>query len=93
MTKKTGVNQEQNMKTESGNYRTPTQSIEHRKYEVDSKRCNLEIGDLVTPETIIGLHHGTGQPVRADLNGQVATIYFNPMHDSLMILAVSKSDN
>ena len=65
---------------------------EYRKYEVDS-RCSLDIGDLVTTDSIIGLHHETGIPVRAGLDGRVATIYFNPIHDSLMILAVSVSEN
>jgi hypothetical protein len=50
-----------------------TQSAEYRKYEVDSRRFNFEIGDLVTPETIIGWHHESGQLVRADLHGHVAT--------------------
>jgi hypothetical protein len=69
------------------------QSVEYRKYEIDSKRCNLEICDPVTPETIIGWHYANGQPVRAGLFGYIATIYFNPMHDSFMILAVSGNNN
>ena len=81
------------MKTESETHRTQAQCVEYKKYEVDYKRCNLEIGDMVWPETIVGLHPQTGQPVRAALNGQVATIYFNPMHDSLMIMAISRNDN
>jgi hypothetical protein len=69
------------------------QTVEYQKYEVDSKRCDLEISDPVTPETIIGWHYASGQPVRAGLFGHIATIYFNPMHDSLLILAVSGGNN
>jgi hypothetical protein len=61
------------------------QSVAYRKYEVDSRRFNLQITDPVTPGTIIGWHHKSGQPVVSDVSGQIATIYYNPMHDSLMI--------
>ena len=67
--------------------------IQYKKYEVDSRRFWLDIGDMVTPETVIGIHHDTGLPVKAGLHGQVATVFFNPMHDSLMILAVSTNSN
>jgi hypothetical protein len=68
---------------------TPERGVGYKKYEVDVRRCHLRTGETVTPETIIGWHHETSQPVMADLYGQVATIYFNPMHNSLMIMAVS----
>jgi hypothetical protein len=72
---------------------TSVPTVDYRKYEIDSKRCNLGIYDPVTPETIIGWHYASGQPVRAGLSGHIATIYFNPMHDSFMVLAVSGSNN
>ncbi len=62
---------------------------EYKKYEVDWRACDLYIGDPVTPETVIGLHHETRRPVTAGLDGRIVIIYYNPMHDSLMILAVS----
>jgi hypothetical protein len=68
-------------------------NTQYKKYEINSRRCRLEIGDPVTPETVIGLHHATDLPIRAGLNGQVAAIYFNPMHDSFMVLAVSDNVN
>jgi hypothetical protein len=64
--------------------------IRYRKYEVDAQTCLLETGDRVTPETIIGFYPKTNLPVRAEFEGQVATVYFNPMHDSLMITAVPR---
>jgi hypothetical protein len=81
------------MEIKSEDYLTQVKNREYKKYEVDSNRCSLYIGDLIDPESIVGLHHETGQPVRSDFNGQIATIFFNPMHDSLMILAVSRSDD
>ncbi len=75
------------------NVQAPTQSMTYRKYEVDSAKCNVKIGESVSPETIIGRHYASGQPVRAGISGQIATIYFNPMHDSLLILAVSQCSN
>jgi len=65
---------------------------EYKKYEVDMRRCRVDVGDLVTPETIVGWHHETGRPLKADLHGQIATLYFNPMHDSLMIMAISRNN-
>jgi hypothetical protein len=63
----------------------PVLNAEYSKYEVDSRRCTLEVCDSVTPETLMGWHYASGQPVVAGIYGQVATIYYNPMHDSLMI--------
>lgn len=71
------------------NAQAQTQGITYQKYEVDSAKCNVIIGEPVSPETIIGRHYASGQPVQAGISGQVATIYFNPMHDSLLIMAVS----
>lgn len=67
-------------------------NTDYKKYEITSRKCKLEIGDLVTQETVIGSHHATDLPIRAEFNGQVATIYFNPMHDSLMVLIVSNNN-
>ena len=66
---------------------------QYQKYEVDSRRFQLGIGEPVAPETLIGHHHETGRPVKAGLHGMVATVYYNPMHDSLIITAVSSSVN
>ncbi len=65
----------------------------YEKYEVDSRGCGLGVGDMVVPETVVGVHHKTGQPVKAGFYGRVATMYFNPMNDSVLILAVSLGNN
>lgn len=63
--------------------------IQYRKYVVNPKKCTLEIGDFITPETIIGLQYETGQPVTAGINGRAVTICHNPTNDSVMMLAVA----
>jgi hypothetical protein len=78
-----------NYKTETETRGTMNLSTEYRKYEVNIKQCNLDIFDTVTPETVIGCHYESGKPVKAGFRGQVATIYFNPMHDSLMVMVVA----
>jgi hypothetical protein len=62
----------------------------YRKYEVRSQQFRVGIGDAVYADTVIGTHHATGEPVRANFVGQVGAIYFNPMHDSFMVLAVAE---
>jgi hypothetical protein len=74
------------MTTKTGILRPIVQSVDYRKYEFDRRRFNLQIADLVTPETIIGWHYKSGQPVKVNFYGYIATIYFNPMHDSLMVM-------
>jgi hypothetical protein len=75
------------------NPRKQRQTASYRKYEVDSRSCKVELGEFVAPETVIGRHFASGQAVQAGIFGQIATIYFNPMHDSLLILAVSGGSN
>jgi hypothetical protein len=68
----------------SNEHKTP-----YHKCEVISSSCRLKVYDQVTPETIIGKHPVTGQEIRAALPGHVATAYFNPMHNSLMIMLIA----
>lgn len=67
----------------------PAGRADFRKYEVDSRICNVTELETVSPDTVIGYHYASGQPVRSGLLGQVATIYFNPMHDSLMVMVLA----
>jgi hypothetical protein len=80
------------MVTETQITKTAIDNFDYRKYEVGYRGCSLEIGDPVSQETIIGWHYRTCLPVKAGINGQVATIHFNPMHDSLMILVVAREN-
>ena len=60
----------------------------HRKFEVQRRNYRLVIGEKVTPETIIGKDYHTQENLTAGCYGKVATAYFNPMHDSLMIMVI-----
>lgn len=84
---------EEVMQTEARRNGAPRLNTEYTKYEVDSRRCDLGVGDTVTPETVIGWHYRDGQPVKTGYHGRVATVFFNPMHDSLMILITSSMLN
>lgn len=68
-------------------------NIQYRKYVIHPRHCILEIGDLVTPDTIMGLDWETCLPIKAGINGQIITIYQNQHNGSLMMLAVVKTDN
>ena len=61
------------------------------KFWVESLSCRFKINDQVTPETIVGRHPITGKEMKASIHGHVATIFFNPMHDSLMIMIVANT--
>jgi hypothetical protein len=64
----------------------------HRKFEVKRKNYRLIIGEKVHPDTIIGRDYRTEENLKAGCHGCVATVYFNPMHDSLMVMIIETSD-
>jgi hypothetical protein len=74
------------VETETIIYPVPIPSIDYIKYEVDAKRCYLRVTDTVSPETVVGWHYQSGETVEAGFHGHVATMYFNPMHDSMMVM-------
>ncbi|MFA5309784.1 MAG: hypothetical protein WC370_09930 [Dehalococcoidales bacterium] len=78
------------MKYETG--KSSSENIQYRKYRLNPRKCAVVIGDIVTPETVVGMEHETGQPVRAGIRGQVITMYHNPNNDSLVMLAVISAD-
>jgi hypothetical protein len=81
------------METGTRTHLVPTPNTEYIKYEVDARRCHLKVTDAVTPETVVGWHYQSGEPVHAGFHGHVATIYFNPMHDSMMVMiAITRSE-
>lgn len=62
--------------------------MDHRKFEVQRRNYRLALGEKVTPETVIGKDCRTRENLKAGCYGQVATAYFNPMHDSLMVMII-----
>lgn len=91
MIRGTAVNREPGVKALAEAYWRLMDGIQYRKYRVDPTRRVLEIGDTVRPETVIGFHHETGQPVTAGLAGEVVKILVNPLDESVMMLAVRRS--
>ena len=72
----------------AGKMETEIKSYLDLKFEVKRRSCRLQVNEKVTPNTVVGRHYRTGQETRACCYGQVATIYFNPMHDSLMVMII-----
>lgn len=62
----------------------------YRRYEVDTRGFSLDLCDVVEPETVVGHECSSGNPVKAGLSGRIATVYYNPMNDSFIVLAVAR---
>ncbi len=71
---------------------TPIDQLRFRKYMVSPGQVKFEIGDFVKPDTIVGLDYKTGQPVKAEINGRITTIYHSPTNGSVIMLIVSGDD-
>ncbi|MGQ9556077.1 MAG: YibE/F family protein [Anaerolineae bacterium] len=57
-----------------------------RSFKVEASRCNLRVDDEVTPETVIGWHPETGEPVRAGIHGRVTDVAFRGGEHTLIVL-------
>ncbi len=66
--------------------------IQFRKYIVNLEHHDFQIGDFVKPETVVGLHVKTGQPVKAEINGRIVTMQHDPVNGSVIMLIVSGDD-
>ncbi len=55
-------------------------------FKIEASRCDLQIGDPVTPETLIGQAWDTGEPVLAGRQGTVEAISFNSDHHALVVV-------
>jgi len=66
----------------------------YRRYEVYPEACIISMLEKVTPDTIIGCNYEDGQLVISELNGQVTAMYYNPVHDSMLVtIAVDEKEN
>ncbi|OGO04730.1 MAG: hypothetical protein A2Y73_07105 [Chloroflexi bacterium RBG_13_56_8] len=54
-------------------------------FRVDASRCDLRVGDSVTPDTMIGRDLASGQEVKAGCRGKVLTITFDGADKALLI--------
>jgi hypothetical protein len=53
---------------------------------IDASWCSVQVGDVVTPEMVIGKEVETGESVRAGIHGQVETISFSGADHALIVL-------
>ena len=54
-------------------------------FKIDASRCDLRIGDRVTPETKVGEDFETGETVKAGCHGEVEGINFIADDHALVI--------
>jgi hypothetical protein len=66
--------------------------MQFKKHVVKPGQNSFEIGEFVKPDTIIGLHMETGQPVKAEIDGRIVTIHNNPANGSVMMIIISGDD-
>lgn len=57
-----------------------------RKFEINATECHLQIGDRVTPETVIGKDFESKEILTAGCHGRVVAISFNASNHTLIIL-------
>ena len=55
-------------------------------FKIDASLCNLRVGDIVEPETVIGMDFETGEMVRAGRHGQVEAVSFSGGEHALTIV-------
>lgn len=55
-------------------------------YKIDASRCDLQAGDVVTPDMALGEDPDTGAIVKAETHGQVEGVHFNGANHALVIL-------
>jgi hypothetical protein len=55
-------------------------------FKIDASRCDLRVGDRVTPETTVGEDFETGEIVKAGRHGQVEAISFSGDDHALIVV-------
>jgi hypothetical protein len=64
-----------------------------RTYEIDANDCELFEGDRLAPGQDIGTDIRSGMAICVDFWGQVATLYYNPMNDSFLVMIYRLCDD
>jgi len=57
-----------------------------RTYELDANDFEFYQGDTVAPGGEIGVDIRSGSPVYLDCWGKIATVYYNPMNHSYLVM-------
>ena len=47
------------------------------QFRIEASRCNVRIGDSVTPDTVVGTEHETGKTLTAGCHGKVIAVHFS----------------
>jgi len=66
-------------------HRDPTGRL-FKTYEVDADDFNLYQGDRVAEGFEIGMDIHSGDTIYLNFNGYVATVYYNPMNHSYLVM-------
>jgi hypothetical protein len=61
-------------------------SLKPAQFKVEASRCNLCVGDLVSPDTVIGTDIETGETVITGCRGQVVAVNFSGGEHALMVI-------
>lgn len=59
---------------------------QYRSYRVAADEFELSEGDQLQPGGEIGIDVNSGATIYADYCGRVATVYYNPMSESLLVM-------
>ena len=73
-------------------------SNQFKTYEVDAEDFDIFEGDIVAPGSEIGIDIRSGTAIFMEQWGRVATVYYNPMNQSFLIMiqlltAINKPNN
>ncbi|MGA2160490.1 MAG: hypothetical protein ABSG90_14910, partial [Dehalococcoidia bacterium] len=62
---------------------------QYRTYLVAADEFELNEGERLQPGSEIGIDVNSGAPIYSDYWGHVATVYYNPMSQSLLVIGVN----
>jgi hypothetical protein len=68
-------------------------SKEFVTYKLDASRINVEIGDVLYPEIIIGDDYETDEEVKAGVYGIVESVRFNGWDHSMEVIILKNNDS
>ncbi|MGO9122119.1 MAG: hypothetical protein ACLQPD_31475 [Desulfomonilaceae bacterium] len=64
----------------------------HVRFKIAATRCDLRIGDEVSPETIVGVDYESGEILTAGCHGRVEAVTFSGGEHSLIVVIERASE-
>jgi hypothetical protein len=64
-----------------------------KTFEIDANDCELYPGDRISPGFEIGIDIHSGSMIYPDFEGTVATVYYNPMNHSYLVMIACRNEN